>query len=68
MCTILLALFIRHSIHENIQYFLSELCMAAFLNPENGDLVEEFKCKMPKLLKSWLHFSINPSPLLKYKR
>ena len=54
--------------HEIIQYFLSELCMAAFLDPENGDMAEAANGKMEKQLESWLQFSINPSPLLNYER
>ena len=51
-----------------LKYFLSELCMAAFVDPENGDTAEAANGKLEKQLHSWLRFSINPPPLLKYRR
>ena len=54
--------------HEIVKYFLSELCMAAFLDPDNGEVAKAAHFRMARQLQSWLRFSINPSPLLKYKR
>ena len=60
--------FIRSSILEIIQYFVSELCTAAFLDPKNDDLKDKLSQSIDKRLKSWLHFTMHASPILKQKR
>ena len=54
--------------HVILKYFLTELCMIAFLDPKNVEVAKAAHLRMAKQLQSWLRFSINPSPLLKYKR
>ena len=60
--------FIRGSILEIIQYFVSELCTAAFLDPKNDDLKDKLSKSIDKRLKSWLHFTLHASPILKQSR
>ena len=50
----------QNSPSEIIKYFLSELCMAAFLDPETDGLSDKVLFQITSLLNKWINIAVVP--------